>query len=849
MPNSGLQNIYIMYGDSIPNYFNRRILFYGSLEDYLTAAGDNYELHEEVNFNPADGVNTYLDVVTDMGDKFSYLLLVDPEDGEIISRWFILEADRNLGGQYRFTLRRDVVAESLGNTRFITSAPVYVEKGILSDNDPMIVNSEGMTFNQIKNKEILLDRGTSKWGWIVGYFESGAYANNITVNATTIIPEDTTTAAEIAAATGIDVATINNILTGSTVQICNTDISIVFGTLNTGPFPIPVFVKNELYIKNETLNKVSSKGAGAVWSWNEYIGSIISPDIGAGVNVAANYIENNSASDMLSALNDVISHDFPTEVLYTNTALQSLNAFAGKKISIGGEWYEITGIDNKGTSQHAEIVVTKNENAYFEALAAMVVTPSEPRSEYRIYINYGVQDISIAKKPYSLPTGSDFKTQISSSALPLEDAPYSMFVIPFGDPATFVLDGPETIANRTSITKSQALAIASAIATALGNQLYDIQLLPYSPPLGEFEINITNIGGGQFIPILYGGHVAYVYDEDTQTYVSSGKEGLLFDFIKNSNNDNVGIIMYLQQSNFTFSLFGESQKLYAEDSAKIESQCNFYRLCAPNYSSVFEFNLAKNGMSVESFEVNCTYKPVNPFIRIQPSFKGLYGSSFMDGRGLICGGDFSLPIIKDAWVTYQQNNKNFANIFARDIQNLDVMQKQERINEALSLGAGVVGGGAAGAMTGAKAGPYGAIAGAAIGTAVGAIGAGVESALGAERRAEAKDYAIDRFNMNLQNIKALPQTLVRNSSFSIINKIFPFLEYYSCTQEEKDALQRKIDLDGMTVGRIDYTANFISEDHSASKYFKGQLIRAEGLDEDTHYINALYDEIAKGVYI
>ena len=68
-------------------------------------------------------------------------------------------------------------------------------------------------------------------------------------------------------------------------------------------------------------------------------------------------------------------------------------------------------------------------------------------------------------------------------------------------------------------------------------------------------------------------------------------------------------------------------------------------------------------MSVDSFLIDCTYKPFNPLIRIQPSFKGLYGSSFMDGRGLICGGDFSLPIIKSAWVTYQQNNKNFANIF------------------------------------------------------------------------------------------------------------------------------------------------------------------------------------------
>jgi hypothetical protein len=414
-----------------------------------------------------------------------------------------------------------------------------------------------------------------------------------------------------------------------------------------------------------------------------------------------------------------------------------------------------------------------------------------------------------------------------------------MFVIPYHDDFRFQVSGT-SVESMPPIDKLSALALANEIAITLGDKLYDIQLLPYLPPIDPFFL--STIG---FIPYI-----------DVIDWVSEGDvtESIDFDLIKNGNNDPIGAVIYCEKSNFTLNirlgLSSSDNKILAEDEAKIESQCNFFRLCSPNFNGVFEFNLAKNGMSVDGFVANCTYKPIQPFVNVQPLFKGLYGSNFKDSRGLICGGDFSLPIIKDAWITYQNNNKNFADIFARDIQNLDVTQKQEALKEAISLGSGVVGGGGAGAIAGAKyGGGMGAVAGAALGTAVGGVGAYIDAALGRERRAEAKDYMIDRFNMNLQNIKAIPQSLARNSSFTLVNKIFPFLEYYSCTEEEKNALRRKITFDGMTVGRVDYVGNFMSLNYSAEKYFKGQLIRAEGIEEDTHYINALYEEIAKGVYI
>jgi hypothetical protein len=63
--------------------------------------------------------------------------------------------------------------------------------------------------------------------------------------------------------------------------------------------------------------------------------------------------------------------------------------------------------------------------------------------------------------------------------------------------------------------------------------------------------------------------------------------------------------------------------------------------------------------------------------------------------------------------------------------------------------------------------------------------------------------------MNLANIKAIPNSLTRNSAFTITNKIFPFIEYYSCSPEEKEALRNKIKYDGMTVGRIGNVSDFM----------------------------------------
>ena len=103
------------------------------------------------------------------------------------------------------------------------------------------------------------------------------------------------------------------------------------------------------------------------------------------------------------------------------------------------------------------------------------------------------------------------------------------------------------------------------------------------------------------------------------------------------------------------------------------------------------------------------------------------------------------------------------------------------------------------------------------------------------------------YGYNLGNIKAIPYALSRTSAFTENNKIFPVLEFYSCTDEEKNALRKKIKYNGMTVMRIDTINTFVNDDEET--YIQGDLIRNVGLMDDFHMFNECYTELKKGVYL
>lgn len=271
-----------------------------------------------------------------------------------------------------------------------------------------------------------------------------------------------------------------------------------------------------------------------------------------------------------------------------------------------------------------------------------------------------------------------------------------------------------------------------------------------------------------------------------------------------------------------------------------------YRLCSPNYASVFEFNAAMNN-GVEGYNIRYTYKPYQPFINVSPKFNGLYGIDFKDNRGLILAGDFSLPIVRDAWVDYQLQNKNYQLAFDRQIENLENQHSWQRAQNITGAVTGTIQGGVTGAATGGMVGgPVGAAVGAVAGTALSAAGGVMDNIMSEQLHNEAIDFAKDNFGYQLQNIKALPNTLNKVSSIVANSKLFPFVEYYTCTAEEREAFENKLRYNGMTIGRVGTIENFVHPDMQT--YVKGQIIRLEGTF-DTHTTNEIANEFMKGWYI
>ena len=284
-------------------------------------------------------------------------------------------------------------------------------------------------------------------------------------------------------------------------------------------------------------------------------------------------------------------------------------------------------------------------------------------------------------------------------------------------------------------------------------------------------------------------------------------------------------------------------------SRKLANECDVVRLVSQNYSAIFEFSPAKSG-GVEGFLADCTYKPWAPYIHILPKLKGLYGDNFVaidDARGLICGGDMSLPQLSNAWANYQLQNKTYQEMFDRQIKNMDVQNDINKQGAIAQLIASPITGGAAIAAAG---GQFGGIPGAVGGAIGGAIGGLATSALDLKNSLrmmeENRQYSIDMYGYNLQNIQAVPTSLTKTSALTYNTRVWPFIEYYTCTDAERNALKDKIKYNGMTIMKVGQLNNYLlGEDN----FYKGQLIRLPDVRIDGHMAFEIYNELDKGGYL
>ena len=114
-----MSNIYIY---TYNNYFNRIIKKENSLANY----GTPKHVVTNANFDYADGVSTS-HIFNYNGDG-DYVIVTDSENN-ILHRWFIIENLKTRGGQYKFTLRRDLMVDFYD---LVVNAPLFIIIGALT---------------------------------------------------------------------------------------------------------------------------------------------------------------------------------------------------------------------------------------------------------------------------------------------------------------------------------------------------------------------------------------------------------------------------------------------------------------------------------------------------------------------------------------------------------------------------------------------------------------------------------------------------------------------------------------------------------------------------------------------
>lgn len=425
---------------------------------------------------------------------------------------------------------------------------------------------------------------------------------------------------------------------------------------------------------------------------------------------------------------------------------------------------------------------------------------------------------------------------IPNSRKHLIDGTYDMVCMPYSDDLNIsLINNSQTVTIRSN--KELAINTMQSLALAGGSNVYDVQILPYCPCREYINSVDRNID-------LTGSVLSKDYVIITDQSATPAVLGVMM-FCSNCQQDD--IILLNKNDNY---------QPYSTPVNNIKKEYNtrIYRLSSPNFAASFEFNPAMN-RGVECYLASYTYKPFNPYIRVRPQFKGMYGNNFQDGRGLILQGDFSIATMTDKWVEFEIQNKNYLNTFNREIDTLELQNKIGREEDIAKAITGIFTGAASGAMTGAVASggnPYAAIAGA----AVGGIASGVTGVIDLENNRKLRNDAIDKaktlFEHNLQNIKALPNTIRNIGCLTNDFTLVPVLEMYEASDSELEAFDRKMEYYGMSVMKQGQIFEFLNP--NGETFIKGDLIRLlppEGIIEesDNHFAETLSAEVQKGIYI
>lgn len=799
------------------NYYNRIVKRYDTIAEY-TANATLLGYQESCNFVHGDGVNSSFvwNKASNTVDTPDYVVVKDYKDN--ISRWFVTNSFKTRDRQDRLTLRRDLIADYYDDV--VNASPCLIRRGYVDNTSPFIFNSENVKYNKKKIEEIQI-KDNSNVSYIIGFI-----GNNVDVAGTINgkIKSDTAdfyfdSLADFPYKSYVEGAGNNH------------TSSATWG--NYFYYALRFTVKdynNQWFYRNCELTISENGPSHPSWYTNQY-----STDTRVSDNLyfATNYSTGDSAYQVnvdnrisnkelvvINAIAEIINAN-RGKFSYLKSASKTLlgieeidyngiKKYDGKKISLGGVVYDavLKSENQQNKTVTSSYPVTNPINTDIKPTASQVEDILYPYTSVdSTRKNFGNSDIKILARTYDYYLELSEATEDISTTLPtaatrthLRTQPYDMFVL-------INTDGtPYKVLNNSFVARHEVnMNIAQAICQAAGSGGFDIQIVPFNPIEGA---------------ILDDGTINWLNYESVP--------------IKDGQDNTIGHYVLCSSADLKFTLDKDELKLHPTDIKK-DYNTREYRLCSPNQETVFEFSPALNG-GIDTWEVTFNYRPYASYIKIQPTWGGLYGASEYNGltdfRGLVYNSTLCVTQLSDAWSNYVANNKNYMQLFDNQINTL-TKQNEIQINaQEATLGLR--------SFTGMP-----------IGSVLRTIGGSMDI----DMQKELNNLAISKmhtdFNYQMDNVKAMPHTVKKLTNINGDTRIFPYIEIYEADPKEIQSFEKKMEFTGftiMTTGLIKDFLKPVGETFIQADLIRLILNRSEET-ADNHMAVEIASELDKGIYI
>ena len=719
-----------------------------------------------VSFCEHDGVETSVVINADHIDG-DYLVVTD-DTGNILSRWFVMEANQVRLGQYRVGLRRDLLVDFKDGYK---NGTFFCRRGALTAaNDPLSYLSEGQSFNQILQSRTPLKQFSSgdPKQYIVGYIDKTWGGGDIYYKPGIKYYND------------LEDYPYADALDGTKQYVRAYNMRrYIGGTFVNAPLTDPLTAGPTYSFKfRSNSDDMALIHATGVTSYKRN-GTNTADPTGAAMRTACSKLAQQFDYLIMGKTNVV--------------------PFSGEV----GTYYCV--IDGKPK----KVVITQDEN--LTTVASGSFNDAE-RSAFDAAWNdvvpggYKGQDsTSVIAQEYPSWTVEGYKITITMTDADSTDIP--RITIPANRAGVSTLPYDIFVIDNTNAGREFAGYFASQYAAA--HVLYDLQLLPLRPDVTE------------------SGKISIAAGTDLKWATSDSIEGTFY---------HAAIATYT-----------------TEQDKKVGANCDMCRIVAPQMGAMWEFNPAEiGGVAANSIRYEATFLPYSPYIHIFPHFGGIYGSinksasdqKTGETRGIVCGGDYSIPYSTDGWASYKLNNSSYEDAFNRQIENMSITQNVERANQVIGAGVSAI-------TAGVSAGVLNPIAGIATGIASAAAGA-ADYAISEKLRAEQMNYAKDQFGYSMRNIKAQASPLAKTNSAVIGNAVCPFIEYYTAPTAEKTIFKNRLEKRGYTIGAMTSFAIMelrASAEGALSKWIQGDLLTVTANDMDAHLVLEIKNELQQGVYV